>query len=377
MTATEKLKRTPLYATHVESGAKMVGFGGWEMPVQYTSIIEEHLAVRQRVGLFDISHMGEVLVAGPNAERVLNHLLTNDVRHLAVSQAQYTLLGNDEGGIIDDLIVYRVEPTVYLLVINASHIERDFNWMTTHAWVSTPRHTDVGCVFENRSDQTAALALQGPAAARCLPEAAGSPRGEAEGLKRFHIQRLRVNGKDCRVTRTGYTGEDGFELLCAPADAGALWTELLARGREFGIQPCGLGARDTLRLEMCYPLHGNDITDTTTPLEACLDKYVAFDKGDFIGRAALEEQRAKGVTRKLVAFRMTGKCPPPRQHYPILAGGQRTGEITSGTQSPSLGVGIGMGYVAVTVATPGTKIEVEIRGNKYPAIIEKPPLLKK
>jgi aminomethyltransferase len=361
MTATEKLKRTPLYTAHVESGAKMVGFGGWEMPVQYTSIVEEHLAVRQRVGLFDISHMGEVLVAGPNAGRVLNRLLTNDVRRLAIGQAQYTLLGNDSGGVIDDLIVYRIEPTVYLLVINASHIERDFNWMTTH--------TDVGCVFQNRSNQTAAMALQGPAATRCLPEAAG--------LKRFHIQQLRVSGKDCRVARTGYTGEDGFELLCAPADAVALWTELLARGREFGIQPCGLGARDTLRLEMCYPLHGNDITDTTTPLEALLDKYVAFDKGDFIGRAALEEQRAKGVTRKLVAFRMTGKCPPPRQHYPILAAGQRIGEITSGTQSPSLGVGIGMGYVTAAVATPGTKIEIEIRGKNYPAIIKKPPLLKK
>jgi aminomethyltransferase len=361
MVATEKLKRTPLYAAHLEYGAKMVGFGGWEMPVQYTSIVEEHLAVRRRVGLFDISHMGEVLVAGPNAERALNHLVTNDVRRLAVGQAQYTLLGNDSGGIIDDLIVYRLEPTVYLLIINASHIERDFDWMTTHA--------DAACVLENLSDQTAAMALQGPAATRCLPEAAG--------LKRFHIQQLRVSSKDCRVARTGYTGEDGFELLCAPADAVGLWTELLARGRESGIQPCGLGARDTLRLEMCYPLHGNDITDTTTPLEAGLDKYVAFDKGDFIGRAALEEQRSKGVTRKLVAFRMTEKCPPPRQHYPIVAAGQRIGEITSGTQSPSLGVGIGMGYVAAGAAKPGTRIEIEIRGKNYPAIIEKPPLLKK
>jgi len=369
MVATEKLKRTPLYAAHVESGAKMVGFGGWEMPVQYNSIVEEHLAVRRRVGLFDISHMGEVLVAGPNAERALNHLLTNDARRLAVGQGQYTLLGNDDGGIIDDLIAYRLEPTVYLLVINASHIERDFDWMTTHAWASTPRHADAACVLENRSDQTAAMALQGPAAARCLPE--------ASGLKRFHIQQLRVSGKDCRVARTGYTGEDGFELLCAPADAVALWTELLARGREFGIQPCGLGARDTLRLEMCYPLHGNDITDATSPLEAGLGKYVSFDKGDFIGRTALEKQRAKGVTRKLVAFRMAGKCPPPRQHYPIVAAGQRIGEITSGTQSPSLGTGIGMGYVTAGAATPGARIEIEIRGKNYPAVIEKPPLLKK
>jgi aminomethyltransferase len=361
MVATEKLKRTPLYATHVESGAKMVGFGGWEMPVQYSSIIEEHLAVRQRVGLFDISHMGEVLVAGPNAERVLNRLLTNDARRLTVGQGQYTLLGNDHGGIIDDLIVYCLEPTVYLLVINASHIERDFDWMTAHA--------DAGCVLENRSDQTAALALQGPAAARCLPEAAS--------LKRFHIQQMRVSGKDCRVARTGYTGEDGFELLCEPVDAVGLWTELLTRGRKFGIQPCGLGARDTLRLEMCYPLHGNDISEETTPLEAGLDKYVSFDKGDFIGRAALEEQRAKGVLRRLVAFRMTEKCPPPRPHYPILAAGHRIGEITSGTQSPSLGVGIGMGYIATAVATPGARIEIEIRGKNYPAVIEKPPLLKR
>jgi aminomethyltransferase len=360
MSDTEKLKRTPLYAAHVGSGAKMVGFGGWEMPVQYSSIVDEHLAVRQRVGLFDISHMGEVLAAGPNAERVLNHLLTNDVRRLAVGQGQYTLLGNDDGGIVDDLIVYRVEPTVYFLIINASHIERDFNWMTTHA--------NAACVFENLSDKTAAMALQGPAAARCLPEAAG--------LKRFHIQQLRVSGKDCRVARTGYTGENGFELLCATADAVALWTELLTRGREFGIQPCGLGARDTLRLEMCYPLHGNDITDTTSPLEAGLDRFVAFDKGDFIGRAVLEEQRAKGVTRKLVAFRMTEKCPPPRQHYPIIANGQWIGEITSGTQSPSLGVGIGMGYVTAGAAAPGMRIEIEIRGKNYPAVIEKPPLLK-
>jgi aminomethyltransferase len=367
MASTEQLRRTPLYAAHLEWGAKMVPFGGWEMPVAYTSIVEEHTAVRERVGLFDVSHMGEVLVAGPNAEAVLNHLLTNDVRKTAVGQAQYTLMCNEGGGVIDDLIVYRVEPSMYLIVVNASNIEKDFAWMNSRARASV--------VLENESDKTAMLALQGPNAQKLLAAAADVPR--------FHIVHRNVFGVPCRVARTGYTGEDGFEILCDAADGITLWTELLARGAGLGIKPCGLGARDTLRLEMCYPLNGSDMTGETTPLEAGLDRFVSFDKGDFIGRDALAEQKDKGVERKLVAFKMTEKSPPPRQHYAIMATGtearatRRVGEVTSGTQSPTLGIGIGMGYVESNAAGIGEHIGIEIRGRTFAAAIEKKPLLKR
>jgi aminomethyltransferase len=335
----------------------MVGFGGWEMPVQYTGIVEEHLAVRQAAGLFDISHMGELVVAGPNAEAVLNHLLTNDLRRLEIGQAQYTLLCNQRGGVVDDLIVYRMEPTVYLLVVNAANIQKDFAWID--------RQAILPAVLENQSDRTGALALQGPAAAKLLPEAAN--------VQAFHIAGLVVSGKHCRVARTGYTGEDGFEILCDAADAPALWDELVARG----AKPCGLGARDTLRLEMCYPLHGNDITEDTTPIEAGLGRFVAFDKGEFVGRPVLAEQREKGVARKLVAFKMSEKSPPPRPHYRIVMAGRSVGEVTSGTQSPSLGIGIGMGYVETALAQIGARIEIEVRGKLHPATVEKKPLLKR
>jgi aminomethyltransferase len=361
MASTEVFKRTPLYAAHVEWGAKMVPFGGWEMPVQYTGIVEEHTAVRERVGLFDVSHMGEVLVAGPHAGAFLNHLLTNDARKIAVGQAQYTLMCNEHGGVIDDLIVYRLEPTVFLLVINAANIEKDFVWMNSRSQLPV--------VLENESDQTGMLALQGPKAAQLLPDAAAIPH--------FHIARQTVFGRKCHVARTGYTGEDGFEILCDAADAVPLWNELLSQGASLGIKPCGLGARDTLRLEMCYPLNGNDMNEDTTPLEAGLGKFVSFDKGDFIGRAALVEQKQKGVGRKLAAFKMTGKSPPPRPHYPIQAQRRRVGEVTSGTQSPTLGIGIGMGYVETGASDIGAKIEIEVRGKTYPAVIEKKPLLRR
>lgn len=361
MASTEISKHTPLYTAHLEWGAKMVSFGGWEMPVLYTSILEEHNAVREHAGLFDVSHMGEVLVAGPHAEAVLNHLLTNDVRKLPVGQAQYTLMCNEHGGVIDDLIVYRIEPTVYLLVINAANIERDFAWMNARANASV--------VLENESDRTAMLALQGPKAVNVLPECSSIPH--------FHITQQHVAGKQCQVARTGYTGEDGFEILCATANAVVLWTELLSRGKEFGIKPCGLGARDSLRLEMCYPLNGSDMNEETTPLEAGLDKFVCFDKEEFIGRTALAEQKQNGVSKKLAAFKMTGKTPPPRPHYPILAQDSKVGEVTSGVQSPTMGIGIGMGYVELGASATGSKIEIEIRERKHPAVIEKKPLLKR
>ena len=361
MHSTETLKRTPLYSAHLESGAKMVSFGGWEMPVQYSGVLEEHAAVRERVGLFDISHMGEFLVAGPNAEAALNELLSNDLRRTAVGQAQYTLLCNETGGIVDDLIAYRVEPSVFLLIVNASTIEKDFTWMNARASKSV--------VLDNLSDKMAALALQGPSAAKVLKEAAT--------IAHFGIARLGVSGRQCWVARTGYTGEDGFEIMCDAADAPALWTGLLERGKAFGIRPCGLGARDTLRLEMCYPLHGNDITEDTTPIEAGLGKFISFDKGAFVGRDILVRQKESGVNRKLVAFKMTEKAPPPRPHYPVVANGRKIGEVSSGTQSPTLSVGIGMGYVEAAEARVGAPVEIEIRGKRFAAVIEKKPILKR
>lgn len=358
---TETLKRTPLYAAHLEWGAKMVPFGGWEMPVQYSGILEEHAAVRECVGLFDISHMGEFLIAGPNAEAVLNELFSNDLRKIAVGAAQYTLLCNENGGIIDDLIAYRIESSVFLVIVNASNIEKDFTWMNARA--------SKAVVLDNLSDQMGALALQGPVAAKVLTEAATIPH--------FGVGRLRVFGKQCWIARTGYTGEDGFEIVCDAADTRTLWTGLLERGKTFGIKPCGLGARDTLRLEMCYPLHGNDITEKTTPIEAGLGKFVSFDKGMFVGRDALLEQKEKGAHRKLIAVTMTEKSPPPRPHYAIFANGRKVGEITSGTPSPTLGVGIGMGYVEAAEARIGAPIEIEIRGRKFSAVIEKKPILKR
>lgn len=356
VSSAEDLKRTPLYAAHVAAGAKIVPFGGWEMPVQYSGILAEHLAVRQRVGLFDVSHMGEFVVTGLDR---LNRLLTNDLRKLAVGQGQYTLMCNAAGGVIDDLIAYRVEADQFLLVVNASTIATDRAWLESQ-----------GVAVEDQSDRTAALALQGPLAKKFLENSAALPA--------FNIEQESVFGCVCWVARTGYTGEDGFEILCAAGDAEELWNELLEFGAEFGILPCGLGSRDTLRLEACLPLHGNDLTETTTPAEAGLNRFVALEKGEFIGRAVLAEQREKGVARKLVAFKMAAKgCPPPRAHYAIMAGGQKVGEVTSGTQSPTLGGGIGMGYVATGSANVGAPIEIEVRGKLFPATIEKKPLYKR
>jgi len=362
VSAPEQLQRTPLHAAHVALGAKLMPFGGWEMPVYYSSIVEEHHAVRQRVGLFDVSHMGELIVSGPDAEAFLNRTLTNDVSKSTAGRAQYTFLCNEQGGIRDDLVLYWLEPMRFLLLVNASNVEKDFAWLRERA---------SGAVrVENYHREIATVSLQGPFAAKLVPHAAAT-------LGIFHIAPFGVCGVRCWVARTGYTGEDGFELLCAISDVMRLWNELLAHGAPLGIQPCGLGARDTLRLEMCYPLHGQDITDATTPLEAGLGRFVALDKPEFIGRDALLAQKARGLTRKLVPFKMTEKAPPPRSHYPLLAEGRRVGEITSGAPSPSLGIGIGMGYVEADMAVPGTQLGVDIRGRTFAAVIETKPLWKK
>src|SRR5438477_784569 len=309
------LKRTPLFDAHQKLGGKLVGFGGWEMPVQYTGILDEHQAVRTAAGLFDISHMGEIQVGGPAAESFLNQTLTNDLRKVEVGQGQYTLMCNERGGVIDDLYVYRILPEEYLLVINASRIEPDVAWMQQQLqqW---PEKASVQ--LENISERCAAVALQGPRVAefidRCFtgPSKGGTQVTRASALKKNQLGVFEFDGRTIYAGRTGYTGEDGFEII-APAEAiEAIWNHILAIGHEYCLQPAGLGARDTLRTEVCYPLYGHELDENTTPLEAGLGFFVALEKGEFIGRAVLAEQKAEGVSKKLVAFKMTDKSAPPR-----------------------------------------------------------------
>ena len=377
------MKRTPLYAAHQRLGGKLIEFGGWEMPVQYSSITDEHLAVRQAAGLFDISHMGEVLIDGPGAEAFLNHVLTNDLRKLAPGQGQYTLLCNGRGGVIDDLYAYRLAAEEYLLIINASRIEADVAWLEAQL-AAFPERGRV--TLRDTSDETGALAVQGPRVVefigRCFPGAStgGTIVAQVTDLKKNQIASFRHAGTTIWISRTGYTGEDGFELVAPGQTIEAIWNELLAAGQPHGLKPAGLGARDTLRTEVCYPLYGHELDENTTPIEAGLGFFVALDKADFVGRAVLAEQKAKGPARKLAAFKMTDKSAPPRPHYAIWStgpGAAKIGEVVSGTQSPSLGIGIGMGYVPAELARPSTPIEIEIRGKRAPAVVVPKPLYRK
>jgi aminomethyltransferase len=377
------MKRTPLFNVHQRFGGKLIEFGGWEMPVQYTGIVDEHLAVRKAAGLFDISHMGEASVSGPGAEGFLNRTLTNDLRKLAVGQGQYTLMCNERGGVIDDLYAYRLGPDDYLLIINASRIDADVAWMQSQ-WATFPGRDRVR--LRNVSDETGAVAVQGPRVIEfideCFPGAArgGTPSGKPSDLKKNQTAQFGFQGQAVWVSRTGYTGEDGFEVVAPAGLIEAVWERLLAAGQPHGMKPAGLGARDTLRTEVCYPLYGHELDEHTTPMEAALGFFVALDKGDFVGRQVLAEQKAKGVARKLVAFRMTQKSAPPRPHYPIWSGepqATRLGQVVSGTQSPSLGVGIGLGYVPPAFARPQTPLAIEIRGKTWPAVVAPKPLYQK
>jgi aminomethyltransferase len=377
------LKRTPLFAAHQRAGARLIDFGGWEMPVQYTSIVEEHLCVRRAVGLFDISHMGEVRVAGPSAEAFLNHTLTNDLRKLGVGQGQYSLLCHQRGGVIDDLYVYRTDEREFLLVVNAARTEADLAWLNAR-WAEWPVG-EADCL-RDLSETMAAVAIQGPRAAevvdRLFPGASegGTRAGRPSDLKKNQGAYFPWATAPVWVARTGYTGEDGFELVAPAEHIEAIWTRALDLGQPGGLRPCGLGARDTLRTEMGYPLYGHELREDITPLEAGLGFFVALDKGDFIGRSALAEQKAQGVQRRAIAFQMTEKSAPPRPHYALWSAGPyptRIGEVTSGTQSPSLGVGIGLGYVPPEYAQPGTKLGIEIRGKTAPAVVVKKPIYRK
>ncbi len=344
------LRRTPLYEQHVELGARMVPFAGWEMPVQYEGVIPEHMAVREDCGAFDVSHMGEIDVEGPRARELLDSLLSNDLGRIGPGEAQYTLLTNERGGIVDDLIVYQLDACRFLLIVNASNADADFEWLREREL----RGSDV----RNVSDQYGLIAVQGPRSLERLG---------LEDAPAFTFAESEIDGIACMVNRTGYTGEKGVELLVMAEEAGDLWERVLARG----AKPCGLGARDTLRLEVCYPLHGNDISPETDAISAGLGWVCALDR-DFTGAGELRRVKEQGPAERLAAFVMEERAIP-RQGMPIAEGG----EVTSGTHSPMLDRGIGMGYVPAGLAKPGEEITIDVRGKPRRAKIVQKPIYKR
>lgn len=363
------LSRSPLHADHLALGARMVPFAGWEMPVQYTGLIAEHHAVRQQVGLFDISHMGQIIVSGPGAVAFLNRALTNDVTRLAPGQGQYTLLLNDHGGVIDDLIAYRTSDREFFLVVNASRIPDD--WQQLQNLLATAAADEGRVDLANLSDACGGLAIQGPKSREVFHSVFGPDAPYP--AKNTVLVSVTEQGF-MWLCGTGYTGEDGFEFFMPSLTASEWFQRLHAAIITAGGLPCGLGARDTLRLEMGYPLNGNDLSPDHTPLQAGLGFFVALDKDTFVGQDALLKEKANGLARKLVAFRMVGNAPPPRPHYPVLdAAGAALGEIASGTLSPSLGYGIGLAYLPISHSKVGTALQIEIRGKAYPAEIVKKP----
>ncbi len=377
------LKRTPLFSRHQSLGGRLIEFGGWEMPVQYTSIVDEHMAVRNAAGIFDISHMGEVFIRGGAAGAFLNHLLTNDTSKLVPGLGHYTLMCNPAGGVIDDLYLYQLAENEYFLIINASRIEADLAWINAQAaaFGDTAR-----LQIENASDEFGAVAIQGPRVVEFIhqiipgPSLGGTAVASVGDLAKNQIATFNYHGERVLAARTGYTGEAGFEIAAPAGVIGSIWDDTLAAGRPCGLIPAGLGARDTLRTEVCYPLYGHELDENTSPIEAGVGFFVALGKTEFIGRAVLAAQKEKGPAKKLVAFKMAPKSPPPRPGYPLWSAGpdaRQVGTVVSGTQSPSLGVGIGMGYAPPELAKPGTSIEIEIRGRRVPATVCAKPLLKR
>jgi aminomethyltransferase len=362
------LLRTPLYHEHLELGAKMVPFAGWEMPVQYKGVTEEHKAVREAAGLFDVSHMGELILSGEYAAQVVDYLITNDASRLTDGQALYTCACNEQGTILDDLIVYRIAKDKWLIVCNASNRAK----IAAHFAKAAENH----CEFEDASDRMAMIALQGPKALAIAALAGGDGPRLAE-LPSFHFRDAVLANVRCTVARTGYTGEDGVELFCAPADAPQLWRALVELGGPLGLQAAGLAARDTLRLEARLSLYGNDIDETTNPIEAGLGWVVKLDKATFIGKDALARVKAQGPARKLVGFEMTGRGIA-RHGYPICdTAGARVGVVTSGSPGPTVGKNIGLGYVPAPMSAIGTKLVVDCRGRLVEAQVVKTPFYKR
>jgi aminomethyltransferase len=356
-------KRTPLHDAHLVLGGKMVPFAGFEMPVQYPAgITAEHKSVRENVGLFDVSHMGEFVIRGPQAIDFVNFVTTNDVAALSVGQAHYSTILNDGGTIVDDCLVYRF-PDHLMMVVNASNKDKDLQHISAYK-------SRFDCTIEDVSDNIALLALQGPRAQEVMSRHTDV---KLDDIAYYHFTVATVAGvPDVILSRTGYTGEDGFELYFDARRAGDIWNALMSDGT---VAPAGLGARDTLRLEMGMALYGNDIDDTTTPYEAGLGWLVKLNKGDFVGKGAIERQKAAGIPRKLIGFTMPDRAFP-RHGYPVFCAGEPSGEVRSGTMSPTLGIAIGTAYVPLPLAKEGTQFEIEIRGKRLPAVVQKVPFYK-
>ncbi|MGM0602887.1 MAG: glycine cleavage system aminomethyltransferase GcvT [Bacillota bacterium] len=343
------MKKTPLNETHKKLGAKMIDFGGWEMPVEYSSIIEEHKAVRKKCGIFDVSHMGEIIVSGKGAEDSIQRLITNDVTKLKEGEIVYTPMCKEDGGIIDDFLVYKLEDNKYLFVVNASNTEKDYKWISTHLLEDT--------AAENKSEDYALIALQGPESMNILQKLTNINLKE---LKYYNFNISEVAGVEAIVSRTGYTGELGYELYLPASEAEKLWESLMEAGKEHGLKPAGLGARDTLRLEKKMNLYGNDMTEENHPLEAGLGWTVKLDKGDFIGREKIKEYKENGYPRKLVGFKVTGRGIA-RHGYEVYHNEEKVGVVTSGSYSPTLEENIGLAYIDKEIIKEGREIEIKVR----------------
>ncbi|MDA7916553.1 glycine cleavage system aminomethyltransferase GcvT [Verrucomicrobia bacterium] len=379
-----ELKRTPLFECHKKLEARIVEFGGWEMPVQYSGIIPEHTAVREAAGLFDISHMGEFFVEGEGAEAFLNYAVSNDVSKLNPGDGQYAHLLLSSGGTVDDLYLYKVSQTRWILIVNASRIDED--WI--HFQELLADWSGAKATLTNQSDCMAGIALQGPNSSAFVnslftgPSLSGKSVDLPSGLKKNEFAAFAREGSgEIWVSRTGYTGEDGFEFFCNNEDAVALWNATLIGGAEHGIAPCGLGARDTLRTEVCYPLYGHELSNEISPLSAGLGFFVALGKDcDWVGKEALLKEKETGVEKRVMAFKMTTRSAPPRETYPVWSVGDdatQIGHVTSGTRSPSLNEGIGMVLLDVQWAKRDTPIEIEIRGKRFSAMVVRKPLYRK
>ena len=350
-TITTNLKTTPLLDLHKELGAKLVPFAGWNMPIQFAGVLSEHTCVRERVGLFDVSHMGEIEVKGKDAKNFLQFLLSNNVEKMFDGSILYSLMCYETGGVVDDLLAYRFSENHYFLCVNASNSDKDYDWIARHA-------SSFNVNIKNTSSETSQLALQGPDAKNVLQSLCDI---SLDDLSYYNFRKGMVNNVESLISRTGYTGEDGFELYLSPEKVSEVFRSLMEQGRSYGVQPIGLGARDTLRIEMGYPLYGNEIDNNPTPLDAGLGWVIKFDKGEFLGRGSLLKQKEQGsLRRKLVGLKLLTRGVP-RAHYQVFKNGESVGEVTSGTFSPTLNTGVGLCYVSSEYSDIGNHLDVKIR----------------
>lgn len=352
----DNLLKTPLYGIYERYGAKIVDFAGWALPVQFSGVIHEHETVRTRAGLFDVSHMGEILISGKNSAEFLDHMLANEVFTLEPGKIRYAHLCNQNGGVVDDVLVYRYDENEYLLVVNAANTQKDFDWIKSYA----PKDVNI----ENISDNIAQMAIQGPASEKII-QSLTSVNLSQIGYYSF-VRNIKIAGYNCMLSRTGYTGEDGFEIYCSPENAVSLWECIIEAGKDYDLLPVGLGARDTLRFEACMPLYGHELSEEISPLEAGLERYVKLTKPDFIGKKALVKQVAYGLRRKLMGLEMLDRGIP-RNGYSVLLNGERIGYVTSGSYCPTLKKNLGLALLKIQYADIGRIVEVEIRGKELKA----------